>query len=104
AVAVRALHGRHVYTFGERFMEPRVGPRGDAPRGDAPRDAPRRDDTSSTPPHGDPLRDQHARESEPASRHGVQLDAHGEPDHATRESDADAPSTPRTGARPGETP
>ena len=44
---------------------------------------PREDDATSTPPHGDTLRDHDAHGS-PASRHGVQLDPRGEPDDADR--------------------
>jgi hypothetical protein len=58
---------------------------------------PREDDTTSTPPHGDTLRDrgaQHgAHHGSPASRHGVQLDPRGEPDDASerRVDDTGAP-------------
>jgi len=52
---------------------------------------PRPDDTTSTPPHGDTLRDR-TQHGSPATRHGVQLDPRGEPD------DADARRTDDTGA------
>jgi hypothetical protein len=64
---------------------------------------PREDDTSATPPHGDTLGDR-APHGSPASRHGVQLDPRGEPDAAADAPREGVPSTPRTGARPEDTP
>jgi hypothetical protein len=63
---------------------------------------PREDDTTGTPPHGDTLGD-HAQGGAPASRHGVQLDPRGEPDGAGNKGEG-VPSTPRSGARPEDTP
>ena len=64
---------------------------------------PREDDTTATPPHGDTLGDRAERGS-PASRHGVQLDPRGEPDDAANAPHEGVPSTPRSGARPEDTP
>jgi len=69
---------------------------------------PSEDDATATPPHGDPLRGDPlhdgARGSEPASRHGVQLDPRGEPQNAADAPHDGTPSTPRSGAERGDTP
>ena len=66
-------------------------------------ETPRPDDTTTTPPHGDTLRDPTAH-GEPASRHGVQLDPRGQPDDAERAPREGVPSTPRSAPTRGDTP
>ena len=64
---------------------------------------PREDDATSTPPHGDPLRD-HNPDDRSATRHGVELDPRGQPDDAEQARDRDVPSTPRSHPDRGQTP
>jgi hypothetical protein len=68
---------------------------------------PREDDTTATPPHGDTLHGGAAGAAsggEPAGRHGVQLDARGEPENAVDAPRDGTPSTPRSAPTRGDTP